>query len=414
MKRLLTLSWCMPPLVMPRSIQVSRLLASLAEFNWKSDVVCVDPDSLRLKSYILDNSLDRPAGGKVRKFPVPTLEDWIVVRGLIRLFPALGILPDSKWVWKNAAFRKCDSLTSREKYDAFISFGQPWTDHLVGLQLKQQSGLPWVAHFSDPWADSPYVRSTSWVMKQRFMMESSVIEQADAVVFVSRETADLVMKKYPDTWRKKTHVIPHGFEPEVSSTQIENKPAAEPLEFHYSGNFYGLRTPENLFKAAARLAADPHYRSAFRIRFAGNISPAHQKMAEELQLTEIIRFEGAVPFLQSQEFCRRADVLLVIDAPSSSPSVFLPSKLVDYLAFNKPILGITPLSGSSAELISRLDCPVVDPLDIDGIARAIAALIDAHRNGSLGISNTFEQTAADYRISNSAKQLDALLASLIA
>ncbi len=413
MKRLLALSWCMPPIVLPRSIQVSRLLAALVESDWQSDVVSVDPASLRPNNIILDDSLNRPAGGNVRKFTVPTLEDGILVRGLIRLFPALGILPDPKWVWRNAAFRKCDLLAASKKYDAFVSFGQPWTDHLAGLQFKEQNHLPWVAHFSDPWADSPYINASKWVMKKRFEMEEAVIKSADAIVFVSQQTADLVMQKYPDDWRKKINIIPHGFESLTTSLSSSPTETAQAVEFVYTGNFYGARTPVTLLEAAAELITDPIYSNKFRLHFVGPISSQFRQIAQDLGLSNIVVFEGAVSFSESQEFCNQADVLLVIDAPSESPSVFLPSKLVDYLAFNKPVLGITPLNGSSADLINRLGCPIVDPLDIQGITHAIARFIDAKRDGSLTPPQQFSQTANLYHIHQAAIKMDELLSSLI-
>ena len=46
--------------------------------------------------------------------------------------------------------------TPRALAQATVSFAQPWTNHLVGMRLHRDSGLPWVAHFSDPWIDSPY------------------------------------------------------------------------------------------------------------------------------------------------------------------------------------------------------------------------------------------------------------------
>jgi glycosyltransferase involved in cell wall biosynthesis len=412
MKRLLALSWCMPPIVMPRSIQVSRLLAALADIDWRSDVVCVDPASLRPANNIMDDSLNRPAGGKVKKYPVSSLEDWVLVRGLIRLFPSLGILPDPKWVWKNAAFRKCDLLASSQKYDAFVSFAQPWTDHLVGLQVKEQSHLPWVVHFSDPWADSPYIHASEWVKNKRLEMEKAVVESADAVIFVSRQTADLVMQKYPDGWRSKTHIIPHGFEP-LELTATAPKDANQPVEFVYSGNFYGPRTPQTLLEAALHLIKEQKYQNSFRIRFVGPVSPIIRKTALEMGLTGVVQFEGAVPFSKSQEFCEKADVLLVIDAPSESSSVFLPSKLIDYLAFNKPILGITPLRGSSADLINQLGCPVVDPANVQGISDALARFIDARRNGPLTLPEQFLETARQYHIHQAALKMDAVLSDLI-
>ncbi len=412
MTRLLTLSWCMPPIVMPRSIQVSRLLAALADLGWETDVVCVDPASLR-SGILLDKSLEQPAGGMVKKFPVPSMEDWITVRGLIRLFPSLGLLPDTKRVWEKAAFRQCQLLAEMNKYSAFISFAQPWTDHLAGLRFKRLYQLPWVAHFSDPWADNPFVKASPRVIKKQFEMEYNVVNAADAVVFVSSQTADFVMNKYPVDWRTKVRVIPHGFE---SFSREDDHPARtheRKVEFLYTGSFYGLRTPVNLLRAAAQLNRKPGYENRFMLRFAGQNMEQFKQTAYDLGLENLTVFEGPVSFARSQELSIQSDILLVIDAPSESPSVFLPSKLVDYLAFEKPILGITPLNGASADLITRLGCPVVDPLDVDGITRSLQEMIDNHPNDAIPHSQQFTGTIDGYRIGNVAKEMDRLLRTLI-
>ena len=46
---------------------------------------------------------------------------------------------------------------------------------------------------------------------------------------------------------------------------------------------------------------------------------------------------GGCPFAESARRAAAADVLLVIDAPADE-SLFLPSKLIDYLPAGKPIL----------------------------------------------------------------------------
>ncbi|MEI8132579.1 MAG: glycosyltransferase [Leptolinea sp.] len=406
MKKLLAISWCFPPMIYPRSIQVSRLLAALTNHGWQPDVVCVDPSSLR-SDQLLDESLNRPAGGLVKKFQVASLEDWMLVRGLIRLIPAFGVLPDPKWVWKNAAFHKCASLKASIKYSAFISFAQPWTDHLVGLQLKELTGLPWIAHFSDPWADSPYVDTSRWVMQKRLEMETTVIKNADAAIFVSEQTADLVMKKYPAEWLSKVHIIPHGFEPLPTQEILPQQPD-KLLELVYTGGFYGNRTPEPLLQAIFEVQKNEDYQKSFRIRFIGPIPPTYQQLAERLGIKNCI-FEGPSTHAKSQKACQNADVLLLIDAPSDSPSVFLPSKLVDYLAFNKPILGITPTQGASADLLHILGFPTVDPSDRSGIAAHIRSLVDANRIGRLSLPDGFAATAGQYQIENAAAKLDQVL-----
>jgi hypothetical protein len=409
MKKLLAISWCFPPTIYPRSIQVSRLLAALASHDWHSDVVCVDPSSLR-PGQLLDETLNRPAGGMVKNYQVATLEDWLPVRGMIRLIPALGVLPDPKWVWKKAALRKAMELAARNQYAGYITFGQPWTDHLVGLQIKEETRIPWVAHFSDPWADSPYVKFSTWVMQKRLEMETAVIKNADAVIFVTDQTADLVMKKYPDSWREKVHVIPHGYET-IPANEIQHINPDKPLELVYSGGFYGQRSPETLLRAAAEIQNQVGYKNSFLIRFIGAMPMEHQQLSQQLGLKNCL-FEGARTHSESQTACQAADVFLVIDAPSEGSSVFLPSKLVDYLAFNKPILGITPATGASADLLARLGCPAIDPNNVAGIAAQLRLLVDAHRKGELQLPANFISVARQYHIQNAAEKMNQVLLRL--
>ena len=83
----------------------------------------------------------------------------------------------------------------------------------IGLRVRRATGLPWVAHFSDPWTDSPYLRGARWQQRLWKRLEADVVQDADALVFVNAQTAERVMRKYPDAWRRKAHVVPHGFDP---------------------------------------------------------------------------------------------------------------------------------------------------------------------------------------------------------
>jgi hypothetical protein len=66
------------------------------------------------------------------------------------------------------------------------------------------------------------------------------------------------------------------------------------------------------------------------------------------------------------------DVLLLIDAPSESGvNPFLASKLIDYLGAGKPILGITDVKGTSADILRKYGHYVVSPHDTQGIVNAI-------------------------------------------
>ena len=76
---------------------------------------------------------------------------------------------------------------------------------------------------------------------------------------------------------------------------------------------------------------------------------------------------------------RTSAALLVIDAPAKR-SVFLPSKLVDYLGAMRPIFGVTP-PGASSDLIGELGGRVVDPSDFQTLKQELAQFLKDLKSG---------------------------------
>jgi len=239
-------------------------------------------------------------------------------------------------------------------------------------------------------------------------MERDVVAEADAVVFVTEEAAELVMRKYPGEWRRKTAVVPHAFDPRTSPRRGGRRPG--PLRIVYTGRFYrGVRTPSALFRALADLNRRMPLADAIELVCVGPHVIEYRPEAAALGLTGVVRLEGRRPKRDADAMAADADVLLVVDAPSEGPSVFLPSKLVDYLAFRKPILGLTPASGAAARLLARLGCPSVAPDDEPAIASAVASLIERSQAGALQVSPAFDAVAADFDVRRTTARLDEVL-----
>ena len=409
-RRLLAISWDMPPLSGPRAIQVSRTLKHLVPLGWESSVVCFAPRSRRYNQDLeLAGRLRVPSG--VTLIPVPSPEERAFFRALWRVCPPIKLLPDEKWVWIARASRVARRLAAEQPFDVLVSFAQPWSDHLIGLRVQQATGLPWIAHFSDPWTDSPYLCGRRWQWRVWRRMEADVISHADAIVFVNAQTADRVMRKYSAAWRAKTYVVPHGFD----CSELSSKPAtpeSERLNLVYTGRFYdGFRTPESLLRALATLARRRPLARELRVTFVGTAVPGHQRLAAGLQLRDVLEFTGRLAFAESAARAAAADVLIVIDAPSDE-SLFLPSKLVDYLPLDKPILGLTPARGASADLIRSLGYPVVPPDDETAIASAIEAFIDMKREGRLAASGSHHAVAERYDIRTTTRAFADILGRL--
>lgn len=310
--------------------------------------------------------------------PGPPLKG-IFHRAAMRALPLYGACPDLFGPWRKKAFRRALFEIDAARPDAIVSFGMPMTDHLLALDLKRRTGLPWLAHFSDPWADNPF-HETSWLEHQvNTAQEKRVIEAADQVLFTSERTRELVMSKFPAAWRVKSAVLPHAWDMEHFDQPVTACRQGGHVVRHI-GACYGARSPEPLFLALGRiLERQPHALDQVSFEFVGHVSPVFLESAAFRALPAgLVTLRGQVGYRESLQLAKSASALLVIDAPSEQPSVFLPSKLVEYIGARRPVWGITP-PGTSADLIAEWAggahaCAAPD--DIEAIARMLVCGLD--------------------------------------
>jgi glycosyltransferase involved in cell wall biosynthesis len=408
-KQLLAISWEMPPLSGPRAVQVTRTLAALGTRGWSSRVICFRPRSNR---YHQDHhvSLEEMSGGRASQVGVPSPEEWFPVRALWRLAPPLKRFPDEKRVWMPAALDAARRALQAGPVDVIVSFAQPFTDHLIGLRLRHETGLPWVAHFSDPWADSPYLPGGSAARRRAMTWEREVIAAATRVVFVTRRTRERVMEKYPRAWAAKADVVPQAFDPAPSASVAPRLDTSRPMRVVYTGRFYdGIRTPLALLDAVARMHGESSLAGRLELEFIGADMTSYAARAASLGLESFVSFSGRLSPADARARAATADLLLVIDAPASDGGLFLPSKLIEYLPLRRPILGLTPAEGPSDELIQELGYQTVAPNDVNAIAAALDGLLRAHSSGRLVPSLQHDTVSARFSVAATADKFAAVL-----
>ncbi|MBF0136816.1 MAG: hypothetical protein H7833_15865 [Magnetococcus sp. DMHC-1] len=363
----LFLTYCYPPLRYPRSIQISRLVKFL---DIPVHVVCA---SGRAHEPI-DPTIVQEKEGKPQAIQRLTESGWRQVMHRYRdlVLPEYWGIPDANRSWSFRAARTILAKGWLQDTDLLVTFGQPMSTHLAGLEIRKQVNIPWLAHFSDPWVDNPLDTAHGMDIWLKRRMEHAVLEQVDGAIFTSAETVDLVMAKYPAAWRQKVGVVAHGFDPTAFPATTEIRSPGHPVVLRYLGNFYGNRTPQALFLALARLAErQPRILDDVRIELHGDFSPTVlARTGLQSLLLHTLSIHRPVSYQRSLELMASADLLLVLDAPAQT-SVFLPSKLVDYIGAGRPILGLTP-PGAAATLIERLGGWVAPP-DNPGLAAASLA-----------------------------------------
>jgi glycosyltransferase involved in cell wall biosynthesis len=395
--KILAVSYMLPPNLFPQAIQIGRLLyhtdAILGVVSGKVSLMQRGLDCYPGFDERLDFRLEVPFRRRLQG-----LAHRIAFYGL----PFYARSPDEYRSWvpfaEKAVFEKLSATGFNP--DAMVTFGEPMSDHILGLRLKERLGIPWVAHFSDPWSDNPFRRRFFLANFVNKRLERRVVCAADRVIFTSKETADLVMAKYPREWLGKSRVLHHSFEPTLYKSALAAK--EDTLVVRYLGHLYGNRSPRPLFEALAAIHRDsPRILEGVRIELVGNV-PSRMFLSSAFRSLppDLIKKVPTVSYSRSLELMVKSDLLLVIDAPGDG-GVFLPSKLVDYLGASVPIMALVP-TGASEALVRRLGGYIADPRRPQDVRVVLAqALAEARRRRAEGTKSWGNETVTqEYLVDN--------------
>jgi glycosyltransferase involved in cell wall biosynthesis len=326
-------------------------------------------------------------GVEVLSFPDASSRWW-------RLAKRLVLLPDSERPWADRLAKT--ALTHRlvAQGDVLVTFGQPMSDHLAGLAIKRALDIPWIAHFSDPWSDNPYLSRNPVVPRRLRAMERRVVDAADRLLFTSQETVDLVMKKYSAPLRAKVGILPHAYDPQFQAEAALPARRDGNLVLRHLGNFYGRRNPLTLIQALVLLhKRQPAVLENVRIELIGRWVGRKRWSPADLTLPKhLLSFHQPIAYEESLRQMRSADALLIIDAPFER-NVFFPSKLVDYLWARRPVLALTP-PGTSADIVAACGGLVASPATPETIAAGLADMIVRLRARTIGAPS--EEAIASY------------------
>lgn len=413
--KLLAISFTYAPSALPRAVQVSRLLKNLQA---STVLVCADYDEKDVRK---DPALVAEAESFLEKsvrlpFALPGWKNRVGGIAYRLNLPVWDKTPDRYRSWKSSVLKAIEAYVRDKHYrpDILVTFGAPMSDHLIGLELKRRYGWPWVAHFSDPWADNPFHNYDQLTKSINVSLERKVVKAADSLIFTSQETLDLVMQKYAGELRPKAHVLPHAFDPELYETSPGNQNTK--LTIRHLGDLYGRRTPKPLFSALSRiLSSNPAALSNVSFELIG---PIYDLQLDELGLANLpeglVVVKPPVKYLESLSLMSSSDGLLLVDAPAER-SVFLPSKLIDYVGAARPILGLTP-PGAAATVINQLGGWVADPADLNATMEATNAFLSFLRRnrGNAHLPWGTASVRKSYEAAQVARQFERLLQPLLA
>ena len=293
------------------------------------------------------------------------------------ILPALCI-PDQYTGWILPAIVSGLKAARETKAEQIFSSGPFWTNHLVGLALSYLTGLPWTAHFRDPWITGAWQSSTrffsDWL---NTLLERIVVKRATAVVSVTEEHSAAFRRAYPGLPADKFFTVTNGYdneEWEEEPTEERREPeSGEMFLITYTGKFYIERDPQPLFRALRTLIDSGEIeRKKVRVDLVGWCETSEgrsvREMAVELGLSDCVNIIGPCSRLETIRRMTQANLLLLL---AERFVIQIPGKTYEYLRAGRPILALTP-EGSLANFLRRACAGwVVNPKDDAGVLRAV-------------------------------------------
>lgn len=393
----------------------------LLHHGWKSTVLSAPVSLYRNTDSALANEI--PAEVQVYRTWAVDLKKALGIRGM---YPGFLTYPDRYWPWFFSALRRGKSLLRSGRFRAIYSTYPVPTAHLIGMFLKANTGLPWVADFRDPWLEDSM---PSLERRLAIYIERKIVTNADRVICNTPSMRRMFLKRYPTIAPEKFVTITNGYdEPDFSG--LVPQPCNK---FHiiYPGVIdSGSRNPATLFAGVAQALSRGWLRpDDLAITFLGcgphGGRSEFRNDVEKYGLSSFVQVhEGRVPYRKSLEQLAGGDLLVALCEPLGQgreveaikewTSLQVPVKVYEYLRLGRPMLALVS-GGAIAEVLSNTGGGfVVPPNDVEGIALALKKSYE-NRTAHRDTIDTAPMQVSQYSRENLtrflARELDALVPS---
>jgi hypothetical protein len=326
-------------------------------------------------------------GGEGSRAKTGNLRRWVL---------SLLWMPDPYAGWIPPAVVAGLGAIRTHRVDHILSSAPHSTNHLVGLALARLTGLPWTAHFRDPWiypwAQWQHAKPISALSaRMDTALERMVVRRADAVVCVTDAHTNWLRERYPDVPAGKFVTIPNGFDGAEWEALGSDADASHPMSHDtfvicYAGSLYNLRSPRPLFRALSSLIhAGEVARERIRVDLLGRCDAADgasvSEMAAAWGLAGRVNITGPLGRAEALRRVAHSDLLLLL---AEELIYQIPGKTYEYLRAGRPILALTS-EGAVADLLRRTGGAwVVDPADEAGVTAAVREAYRLWKDGADG------------------------------
>ena len=278
---------------------------------------------------------------------IPSKKQQSLVTKLLLWIRGNFFIPDARVSWVKPSVLYLKKYIQENQIETIITSGPPHSLHLIGLELKQELGLEWIADFRDPWTTIGYHKElmlTSRATHKHLELERKVLQAASKIIVTSPTTK----RDFEKITSKPIAVITNGYDVE----NIPKTPLDEKFTLAHIGSFLSERNPRILWKALKELIKEnKDFATDFQLKLIGKVSQEVLETIEEFKLSSYVNNLGYLSHLEAVTHQRKSQLVLLIEIDSEETRGIIPGKLFEYLVSDRPIIALGPMGSDFEEII---------------------------------------------------------------
>ncbi|CAN5582381.1 hypothetical protein BH10BAC5_BH10BAC5_06150 [soil metagenome] len=363
MNKVLIIAYYFPPMGMGGVQRTLKFAKYLKEFGWQPVVITSSPKKyFAVDEYLLNEAIEsgviieRTGKGDfdVKKIITKTPNEFYVK--LRSKLSQIFLVPDNKILWRKKAFKKINEIW--KKYDGFdlvFSTAPPFTDFLIGLDVKEKYTVPLIIDYRDDWIDNQIgVKPPTFMHRSsNVSAEKKVLKKANKVITINRRIKELIISRNSNLQYNEVVIIPQGFDNEdFEKARKSELPKTEKMRFTYSGNFYNYKNKVYFESIKLFFESYPHLLKEVEFCFIGSFPKEFHKLVAKLNIADKINIVGYVDHIDCVKYLESSDVLFLmrINSRDREFSAMGGSKVGEYIGSRKNIIANIPESHTKREL----------------------------------------------------------------
>ncbi|WP_299128833.1 glycosyltransferase [uncultured Winogradskyella sp.] len=278
---------------------------------------------------------------------IPKLKKQSFIERLMLYVRGNYFIPDARKNWVKPSVAFLSNYVKQHQIKTIITTGPPHSLHLIGLNLKEQCNVKWIADFRDPWTTIGYhkdLKLTASSKAKHRQLEKQVLNNADQIVVTSNHTKN----EFKTKTKKPITIITNGYDSHsVSKVEKDKK-----FTLSHIGSLLSDRNPKILWKVLSELRDEySTFDNAFQLNLIGVVSDDVVASIEEYNLNKHLNIVGYVSHNEAIKYQMQSQLLLLIEIDSKDTKAIIPGKVFEYIVSETPIVAIGPKDADVEHII---------------------------------------------------------------